>query len=35
MVAHISKFAREVGTLEGEVRYDEVVATQLAGLWHA
>src|SRR5437762_2104190 len=33
MVAHISKFAREVGTLEGEVRYDQVVATQFAPLW--
>src|SRR5262245_12887713 len=33
MVTHISKFAREVGTLEGEVSYDQVVATQLASLW--
>ena len=33
MVEHISKFAREVGTLEGEVRYDQVVATQFAPLW--
>ena len=33
MVAHISKFAREVGTLDGEVRYDEAVATQFAPLW--
>ena len=33
MVAHISKFAREVGTLDGEVRYDQVVATQFAPLW--
>ena len=31
--AHISKFAREVGTLDGEVRYDQVVATQFAPLW--
>ena len=34
MVAHISRFAREIGTLEGEVRYGELVATQFAGLWH-
>jgi ABC-type nitrate/sulfonate/bicarbonate transport system substrate-binding protein len=33
MVAHISKFAREVGTLDGEVGYDQVVATQFAPLW--
>ena len=33
MVEHISKFAREVGTLDGEVRYDQVVATQFAPLW--
>jgi hypothetical protein len=33
MVTHISRFAREVGALEGEVRYDEVVATQFAALW--
>lgn len=33
MVAHISRFAREIGLLEGEVRYDQVVATQFAGLW--
>jgi len=33
MVAHISRFAREVGTLEGEVTYDRVVATQFAPLW--
>jgi NitT/TauT family transport system substrate-binding protein len=35
MVAHISRFAREIGALEGAVRYDELVATQLAGLWQA
>ena len=35
MVAHISRFAREIGALEGEVRYGELVATQFAGLWHA
>ena len=33
MVAHISRFAREIGLLEGEVRYEQVVATQLAPLW--
>jgi len=33
MVAHISRFAREIGTLEGEVRYGELVATQFAPLW--
>ncbi len=34
MVAHISRFAREIGALEGEVRYGELVATQFAGLWN-
>jgi ABC-type nitrate/sulfonate/bicarbonate transport system substrate-binding protein len=33
MVAHISRFAREIGVLEGEVTYDQVVWTQLTGLW--
>jgi NitT/TauT family transport system substrate-binding protein len=33
MVTHISRFAREIGALEGQVRYDEVVATQFAALW--
>ena len=33
MVAHASRFAREIGLLEGEVRYDQVVATQFAPLW--
>jgi ABC-type nitrate/sulfonate/bicarbonate transport system substrate-binding protein len=33
MVAHISRFAREVGTLDGEVTYEQVVATQFAPLW--
>jgi ABC-type nitrate/sulfonate/bicarbonate transport system substrate-binding protein len=33
MVAHISRFAREVGTLEGDVTYDQVVAAQFAPLW--
>ena len=34
MVAHISRFAHEIGALEGEVRYGELVATQFADLWH-
>jgi NitT/TauT family transport system substrate-binding protein len=34
MVAHISRFAREIGALDGEVRYDELVATKLAALWN-
>jgi NitT/TauT family transport system substrate-binding protein len=33
MIAHTSKFAREIGLLEGEVSYDQVVATQFAPLW--
>ena len=33
MVGHISQFAREIGALEGEVRYGELVATQFAPLW--
>jgi len=33
MVAHASRFAGEMGVLEGEVRYGELVATQLAPLW--
>src|SRR5215470_18433388 len=33
MVSHISRFAREIGALHGDVRYDELVATQFAGLW--
>ncbi len=33
MVAHISRFAREIGALEGEVRHDELIATQFAALW--
>jgi NitT/TauT family transport system substrate-binding protein len=33
MVTHISRFAREIGALEGQVRYDDVVATQFAALW--
>jgi ABC-type nitrate/sulfonate/bicarbonate transport system substrate-binding protein len=35
MVAHISGFARELGALNGEVRYGDLVATQLAALWQA
>ena len=30
MIAHASRFAREMGVLEGEVRYGELVATQFA-----
>src|SRR5262244_3926211 len=33
MVAHISRFAREIGALEGEVAYKDLAATQLAALW--
>ena len=33
MIAHASRFAREMGVLEGEVRYDELIATQFAPLW--
>jgi ABC-type nitrate/sulfonate/bicarbonate transport system substrate-binding protein len=33
MIAHASRFAREMGVLESEVRYGELVATQLAPLW--
>jgi ABC-type nitrate/sulfonate/bicarbonate transport system substrate-binding protein len=33
MIAHASRFAREMGVLEGEVRYGELVATQFATLW--
>jgi hypothetical protein len=33
MVAHISRFAREIGALEGEVSHDELVPTQFAALW--
>ena len=33
MFGHISRFAREIGALEGEVRYGERVATQFAPLW--
>ena len=33
MIAQASRFAREMGVLEGDVRYGEVVATQFAPLW--
>jgi hypothetical protein len=33
MIAHAGRFAREMGILEGEVRYGDVVATQFASLW--
>ena len=33
MVGHISRFAREIGALEGEVRYEALVPSQFAGLW--
>jgi len=33
MILHISRFAREIGALEGEVGYKGLVATQLAALW--
>jgi ABC-type nitrate/sulfonate/bicarbonate transport system substrate-binding protein len=33
MVLHISRFAREIGALEGEVKYGELVATRFALLW--
>src|SRR5215813_13814964 len=33
MVLYISRFAREIGALEGEVGYKELVATQFATLW--
>ncbi|MGH7391831.1 MAG: ABC transporter substrate-binding protein [Candidatus Rokuibacteriota bacterium] len=33
MVAQASQFAREMGVLEGDVRYGELVATQFAPLW--
>ena len=33
MIAHACRFAREMGVLEGEVRYGQVVATQFASLW--
>src|SRR6267378_4888311 len=33
MVAQISQFARDIGALDGEVRYGELVATEFAALW--
>jgi NitT/TauT family transport system substrate-binding protein len=32
-VAGMNQFARDLGILQGEVRYEKVVATQFAGLW--
>jgi len=32
-VADISRFAREIGALQGEVRFDEPVPGQLVSLW--
>src|SRR5215472_3004179 len=32
-VADMNRFARDLGILAGEIRYDEVVATQFAELW--
>jgi ABC-type nitrate/sulfonate/bicarbonate transport system substrate-binding protein len=33
MIVHASQFAREIGVLEGDVQYDELVPTQFAPLW--
>jgi NitT/TauT family transport system substrate-binding protein len=33
-VAGMNQFARDVGILEGDVPYDQVVATQFSHLWH-
>jgi len=32
-VAGMNQFARDIGILRGEIPYEKVVATQLAGLW--
>jgi NitT/TauT family transport system substrate-binding protein len=32
-VAGMSRFARDIGILKGEIAYEQVVATQFAGLW--
>src|SRR5207245_1086821 len=32
-VADMNQFARDIGILRGEIPYEKVVATQLAGLW--
>jgi ABC-type nitrate/sulfonate/bicarbonate transport system substrate-binding protein len=33
-VASMNQFARDLGILKGEARYEQVVATRLAPLWH-
>ena len=33
MVGHSARFAQEIGALKGDVRYEELVATQFAPLW--
>jgi ABC-type nitrate/sulfonate/bicarbonate transport system substrate-binding protein len=33
-VASMNQFARDLGILKGETRYEQVVATRLAPLWH-
>ena len=33
-VAQMNGFARDIGILAGEIRYDEVVATRFADLWN-
>jgi hypothetical protein len=35
MVANTSRFARDIGVLEGAVSYGDVVATQFASLWQS
>src|SRR5438552_7951092 len=32
-VAGMNQFARDIGILQGQVRYEKVVATQFAGIW--
>jgi NitT/TauT family transport system substrate-binding protein len=34
-VAAINQFARDVGILEGDIAYEQVVATRFAGLWRS
>jgi ABC-type nitrate/sulfonate/bicarbonate transport system substrate-binding protein len=34
-VAGMNQFARDIGILQGEVSYEQVVATRFAPLWHA
>jgi hypothetical protein len=31
----MNQFARDIGILQGQVPYEQVVATQFAGLWEA